>query len=126
MSKLIADAVVAILQSQKIFYQSCQPSLRRYVTDKSQPLDERFAVWSEHCKKEEGGYYPSAGEFGVMGDMVTACDPYDYDRYAMYNWDYFLDTLQDDEKLQTKYKITVDEFKEQLIETNFGSFVMDW
>ena len=126
MSKPIADAIVATLQAQKIFYRDCQPSLRRYVTDKSHPLDERFAVWSEHCKKEEDGCCPSAGEFGVIGDMFTACDPYDYDRYAMYDWDYFLDTIQDDENLQAKYNITVDEFKEQLMETNFGSFLMDW
>jgi len=126
MSKTIADAIVATLVAQKLFYLSSQPALRRYVTDKSFPLEERFPVWVNHCKKEEGGWCPGSNEFGPIGKMVNDCEPTDYDRYAVYDWDFFLDAIQEDEDLQSKYKITVDEFKEQLIDTNFGSFIMDW
>lgn len=125
-NKVIADAIVATLVAQKLFYLDSQPALRRYVMDKSFPLEERFLIWANHCKKNEGGWYPDASEFGIIGKMVNACDPMDYDRYATYDWDWFLDYIQDDEDLATKYGVTVDEFKEQLIETNFGSFVMDW
>lgn len=124
--KHLADAIVATLVSQKLFYLDSQTALRWYVTDRTFPLEDRFVVWANHCKKVEGGWYPGANEFGIIGKMVNDCKPMDYDRYAVYNWNWFLDQIQDDEDLAAKYGVTVDEFKEQLIETNFGSFVMDW
>lgn len=114
------------MQAHKAFAKESQFALRGYVTDRTFPLNARFLVWSEYCVKKESGDSPGSNEFGIIGKMVNDREPIDYDRYAVYDWDWFLDQIQEDEDLATKYGVTVDEFKEQLIETNFGSFVMDW
>ncbi len=122
----LVEAIVKTIEGQKRFAQDMQPTLKKYVRDKSFPLASRFAVWSAYCDKQVGGWCPGTNEFGIIGKMVNACDPMDYDRYATYSWDWFLDAITEDDELREKYGVTVDEFKEQLIETNFGSFDMDW
>jgi hypothetical protein len=107
-----------------------QEKLREFVTNKNKSLDERFRVWSEHCDKKEERWILHKGEYGIIGNMVDACWPIDYDRYRIYTWEYFLDYIENindyDDLPSTINKPSFDEFKEMLIETNFGSFTMDW
>lgn len=123
-TQAIAEAIVATLQANRHFEATAQPALRQYVTDKSIPLEDRFAVWSQYCVKEEATWIPSSGDFGIVGDIVRD-DPESFSRYAKYDWDDLLELYHGCE-LAEKYGITMDEFTEQLIDTNFGSFVMDW
>lgn len=108
-----------------------QEILRKFVTNKNNPLDERFRVWSNYCSKEEKGFLIHKGEFGVIGEMVDECWPYEYDRYRTYDYEDFLfhvedhNNYPDDNPIEIKIP-TVNEFKELLIQTNFGSFVYDW
>lgn len=123
-TQAIAEAIVATLQEQRRFEEAAQPALRRYVTDKSFPLEDRFAMWSQYCVKEGASWIPSSGDFGLVGDIVRD-DPESFSRYATYDWDDLLELYHGCE-LAEKYDVTEDEFTELLIETNFGSFKMDW
>lgn len=116
-----ASRIVDALRINALFHKKVQPALRQYVTDKSFSLDERFLIWEAYCDKEHRDYGLARGQFGIIGDLVRACKPDDYQRYCTYTWQDFLSYAEDDE-----VGITVEQFKEMLIETNFGSFVMDW
>ena len=100
--------------------------LRQYVTDKSLPLAERFDVWSKWCKKEEHGWIINEDQAGLFGKVVDD-GSLSFDRYREYDWEYFLTRFKDNySKLQERHGVTLDDVKEALIETNFGSFMMDW
>lgn len=114
--------IVEILKGAATFQKQKQPTLRQYVTDKSFPLDERFQVWVAYCDKEYHGCVIHKGEFGLIGAMVDDCWPTDYERYCTYTWEGFLDWIKDEPDVY----LNEEKFKEMLIETNFGSFVMDW
>ena len=102
------------------------PILRQYVTDKSFPIEERFKVWSKWCKKKVHGWVINESNAGIFGKMVQEYRV-DFNRYVEYDWEYFLDSFKDIyDKLQEEYGVTMDDVKEALIETNFGSFTMDW
>jgi len=115
--------IIDTLEANARFRVQVQLVLRRYVTDKSLPLDERFPIWELYCDKKDRDLILSKGEFGIIGDMVRDRKPYDYERGRIYTWDDFLDYIQDEPE---EFSVTVEQFKEMLIETNFGSFVMDW
>jgi len=102
------------------------PLLRQYVTDKSFPIDERFDVWKKWCKKKVHGWSICGTEVPLFGQLVEDCT-FDFDRYVDYDWKYFFERFEDTYwKLQEKYDVTMDDVKEALIETNFGSFTHDW
>jgi hypothetical protein len=110
-----------------------QSDLRKFVLNKSNPLEERFRVWSEHCDKKEEPWVIHKGEYGIIGNMVDDCWPYDYNKYVAYDFNDFLDFVAEYHKDKDEYHKpegfeipSVDEFKEMLIATNFGSFTMDW
>jgi hypothetical protein len=116
-----ARSLVRALEDNARFQKESQPKLREFVTDKSVPLDERFRVWSTWCEKKDDGWIPARGDFGIIGNLVRDGIPYDYDRHRVYTWEDFLSYAEDDE-----VSMSVEQFKELLIETNFGSFTMDW
>jgi len=116
-----ANRIVDALKANALFHKKVQPTLREYVTDKSIPLDERFPIWTAYCNKEERSFIVARGDFGIIGDLVRDCEPYDYERGCTYTWEDFLEYAIDEE-----IDIPVEQFKEMLIETNFGSFEMDW
>jgi hypothetical protein len=110
------DSIVYTLKANERFLSQVQQTLRQYVTDKSFPIEDRFRVWSKYCEKEHETWVIHRGEFGIIGDMVADCEPYEYIRGKTYTWDWFYDNIDSDVK----------DFEETLIETNFGSFVNDW
>lgn len=129
------DIVKQLDYNKKFLHErDVQDELRVFVTNKNNPLDERFRVWSEHCDKKEEQWVIHKGQYGVIGQMVDTCWPIEYDKYRIYTFDDFIgyvkDYYEDGEDEYNKpngFKIpSVDELKETLIETNFGSFVMDW
>lgn len=131
------EEAVAQIESNRIWLESMQPELRNYVTNKNIPLHKRFAVWSKHCKKSDDNWILHEGQFGSVGKYVDD-NPDEFSRYADYDWEYFLDRFEDgfadlraDPTNKWRLKVenyvgSLDEFKEQLIETNFGSFTYDW
>ncbi len=122
---------VEALAAHREYHRVMQPVLRRYVTNQDFPLDSRFKVWSMFCIKEERSFVIGANDFGFIGDMVRNLVPGDYDRYRTYTWEDFLgyveEGLEDGEEwVALGTDLTLDKFKESLIETNFGSFYNDW
>jgi hypothetical protein len=115
--------IVDALRANTLFYRSVQATLRQYVTDKSVPLEARFQVWGPYCDKNHSAYAPTRDEFGVISKMVRDGKPCDYDRYRTYTWKDLLGYAED---FPEDVGMTVEQFMELLIETNFGSFVMDW
>jgi len=110
-----------------------QEKLRKFVIDTSTPLDRRFKIWSRFCNKKEENWIIHKGEYGIIGHMVDQCWPMDYDRYREYTFEDFLRFVEDynDDKESYDQMVgvhvpPVDQFKEMLIESNFGSFTMDW
>jgi len=114
-----------------------QQSLKEFVLNKENPLKERFRVWEEYCKKIDDPWIIHSGEYGIIGEMIDKCYPCEYDRHREYNYEVFLSWIVDaneDEYESELWKETmkntelpsVDQFKEMLIQTNFGSFNMDW
>ena len=105
-----------------------QPVLRRYVLCKDYPLESRFKVWSKYCDNEHRSFVVGRGEFGFVGNMVRNLVPNDHDRYRTYTWEDFLgfveEGLEDGDSWTDT--MTLDQFKESPIETNFGSFYNDW
>ena len=122
--------IIRQLDDNKKFHKEVQGELRGFVLDKKNSLKERFRVWSEYCGKIHKSYIIHKGEFGIIGDLVDARWPSDYDKYREYTFNDFLDyikNLDDYEDLPKHVKQpSTNEFKEMLIETNFGSFIMDW
>ena len=123
---------VEAMASHRAYAKVMQPVLRRFVIDRDFPLVSRFQVWSMFCIKEERAFVIGADEFGIVGNMVRNLIPNDYDRYRTYTWEDFLgyveDELEDgeDEWIMLGTVVTLDRFKEELMETNFGSFYNDW
>lgn len=62
--------------------------------------------------------------------LFAECWPGDYNRHEVCTWEdflFYIENIDDyDDLPSTINKPSVDEFKEILIETNFGSFIMDW
>lgn len=113
-----------------------QEKLRDYVTNRELPLEKRFQVWIDFCDKK---YHDrlDAGDVSPIGDWVEAdIDSGFYQRGADYDWDHFLDLVDEHHHEPECSQIrracesvpcpTVDEFKEFLIAKNFGSMCYDW
>jgi hypothetical protein len=115
--------IITHLQDNEKYHKYVQPALREYVTDTSLPLAERFEVWKQFCDKKKAPWVIHKGEYGKIGEWVDACLPYDYERYQVYDWVFFLNFVHDEPE---DAAMTEDQFKEMLIDTNFGSFRMDW
>jgi len=114
-----------------------QELLMSYCLSDLYPLEERFDIWKRFCNKVESAWVIHKGDFGIIGEMVDNCFPYDYDKYREYDFECFLDWIEEANKDVEDFtygwpsimKIdlpTVDQFKEMLMKVNFGSFVMDW
>lgn len=127
------DVVTKEIDDARQTIKNLQPTIRAFVTNKDFPLEERFRVWKDYAEKVEHDCI-IGGEVKVLGQMVEdQFPPYRFeDRHKEYDWCYFFYTVVDafHEKWGNKdiinYVSSVDEFKEVLIETNFGSFYMDW
>lgn len=115
--------IVEQLKANADYHKEVQPVLRKFVTDTTLPLAERFNVWKKFCDKTKAPWIIRRGEFGLIGQWVDECKPYEFDRYRLYDWKHFLEFVKDDPE---EAGITEEAFKEMLIETNFGSFYMDW
>ena len=110
-----------------------QEQRRGYVTKKNFPVDDRFEVWSEWCKKRDHDIICEV-DVPLLGKMVEDEEPNYYERYQDYDWLFFLeafvgcDMIDDNEAvaMREKYGVTVDDVRELLIRENFGSFRMDW
>lgn len=129
------DVIKQLDYNKKFLHEKdVQEELRAFVTNKNNPLDERFRVWSEHCDKKEERWIIHKGQYGVIGQMVDTNWPMEYDKYRVYTFDDFIEYVEDyheDEEDEYNkpdgFKIpSNDELKEMLIKTNFGSFTMDW
>ncbi len=119
------------------FIISSQETLREFVTDKTYGLDVRFDIWKNYCNKEHSEWVIDETEFGLIGTWVqhlVACYDY-YEKGRTFDWEYFLGWVEEnlyDEKWGTNREemlkdiSSVDDFKEILIQTNFGSFINDW
>jgi hypothetical protein len=111
-----------------------QEQLRDYVTNTNFPVDDRFEVWSEWCKKRDHGCAIYEADVPLLGKMRENDEPGCYERYEDYDWEHFLeafagcDMIDDNEAvaMREKYSVTVDDVRELLIRENFGSFRMDW
>ena len=101
--------------------ETAAPLLHQYVTDKSYPLDERFDVWKKWCKKIDHPWVINETKAGVIGKLVEN-RTFEFDRYRLYGWQDILDMCE----CETAAGLTYEQMKEALIETNFGSFYMDW
>lgn len=123
---------VEAMMAHREYHRVMQPVLRRFVLNRDYTLASRFWVWANLCIKEERAFVIGADEFGIVGNMVRNLIPNDYDRYRTYTWEDFLcyveDELEDgeDEWIMLGTVVTLDRFKEELMETNFGSFYNDW
>lgn len=104
-------------------------------------LDERFEVWSKCAIKKDEPWVIHADEYPIIGGMVDDCFPGDYDKYAEYDWEFFLDAAQENFKdcqdpadaswltektRKFSTKAHIDALKEEMINLNFGSFIMNW
>ena len=126
-AKILAETLDGLKTEYDNYRKRAQTNLRAYVTDKSYPLDERFEVWTKWCKKKVHDWVIGAEEVPLFGKVVEdhGCDL--FDRYVDYGWRHFLHLFKDTyDTLQEKHDVTMDDVKEALIETNFGSFTMDW
>ncbi len=133
-------------------YKLFQPGLRKLVTNVQEfSLEDRFTTWSKYCKKEHLQWiihHPNE-QFPMIARMVSDEWPIMFEKHENCSWDIFLGGVEEafndaedinnvktkksmlpflrEQKEQVeKYCKNVDEFKEMLIETNFGSFNMDW
>lgn len=121
--------LVALLESFKTKYDDqfaeAQETLRNYVTCPEYPLEERFEVWSKWCKKVDHPWVINEQKAGVFGKAVED-RAYDFDRYRKYDWEDMLDLFVEGWLMRKQFDMTEEEVKEALIDTNFGSFYMDW
>lgn len=109
---------------------NAQEPFRVFVTNKKHPLDDRFEVWAKWCEKKHYSWQIDETEVLFFGKLVDDEVIFEPDKGTEYDWLYFLELFSKDtkeaRKLCERYGITVSEVRELLIETNFGSFRMDW
>lgn len=106
-----------------------QELFQEYVVSKQYPLSERFKVWVEWCQKRHYSCKIDEKDVPLLGRMVQDNEPYEYERHEEHDWLFFLECFEDDcegKELLNKYNVTLDDVKELLIETNFGSYRHDW
>jgi hypothetical protein len=110
-------------------YGQSQQYLRDYVTARQFPVDDRFEVWAGWCEKEYHSCTINEADVPLFGKMVDDEEPIRYERYEEVDWLTFLECFDDNTneaiEMREKYSVTVDEVKETLIQTNFGSFKVD-
>jgi hypothetical protein len=102
-----------------------QEELREYVTNTNFPIADRFEVWTEWCNKKRHRFTIHEVDVPLFGKMVENHEPYDYCQSQEYDWLYFQEAFEDPD-LREQYGVTPEDVMERLIETNFGSFIMDW
>jgi hypothetical protein len=108
-----------------------QEELRGYVTNKSFPLEDRFEIWAQWCVKIHHDFRINASDVPLFGAVVDedvestefGCTP---DRYCVYGWEHFLESFEEDPDRCDRFKVTVGDVKEMLIETNFKGYTHDW
>lgn len=117
--------------------ESSQDQIREYVLDRDIPLEERWEKWTKLCDKEEHHWIINEVEEPILGKWFRNNDYWLEQRYRKFTWEDYLEAVEDcpfeeDAWLTTTNKLimsdfnSVDEFKEYLIERNFGSFINDW
>jgi hypothetical protein len=137
----VVDRLSTLQAELKSYHKESQTVLYAYCQDKSYPLAKRFEIWSRYCDKHElnNNEWPQYYNFPIIRKMVDDQWPaYDFEnRYVTFTWSTFLDTIETAfankdknwakwERDVVKYVPSVDAFKEELIQTNFGSFVYDY
>lgn len=96
-----------------------QPILRKYVTDKNVPLEERFPIWTRYGHKEDHG---TSNVPGVIGFLLS--NGYgEWPLFGMITHDTLLDENEayhsSPEDFDCVY-ISEDDFMEALMDENFG------
>lgn len=126
------DGIIEKLREAVKLRKDSQDALLMYCRDKSIHLDKRFPVWVDFVDKIHKSWGLSVDDFPPIGKWFRECQPVDYDRYVTYTWKDFLSYVEDAVGANDKWNVwvkpikSVDEFKELLIEHNFGSFLHDW
>ena len=88
--------ILALLEQARNIQKDSQAALREYVTDKDQPIKDRFEVWKKYCDKEEEGWIIHKGQFGPIGGWVEDCVFRDYyERYQDIDWAHFYDDVEE-------------------------------
>ena len=107
-----------------------QECLREYVVTTHYPVDYRFEVWSEWCKKEHHRYKIHEADVPFFGKIVNDDEnDFEFYRHEVYDWRCFLEMFDDTNEgpdMRERYEVTSDDVRELLIKHNFGSFRMDW
>lgn len=119
--------IIYILDNNRQFKKNIQGTLRDYVTDKTYPLEDRFEVWSKYCEKDHKTWIVSEDQFGYVGKHVNKYKRENvfYQRYKKYTYLDYLDMYCDEEDNGSGVK-SFEDLQENLIETNFGYFILDW
>jgi len=121
MTRPVAQLIIKQLDEFVDIKKRSQQILRDFVLDKSYPLEERFRVWTAHCDKNHYEWIIQDQQMPLISAWVHNDEPYEYYKYETWDWERYLGHIKGGE-----LKYDVDEFKELLIETNFGSFTNDW
>ncbi len=109
--------------------EQAQDIFRDYVVSKQYPIDDRFEVWVEWCEKENHSWVINEVDVPFIGKIVWDDEVnFEFYLHEKYDWLYFLELFDDIQgaEMRERYKVTLDDVKELLIETNFGSYIHDW
>lgn len=130
------NCIVEAMELQKELNQQQQEILREYVTNKSYLLDKRFNIWSKYCDKRHYSYIIHESTVPLVGFLVDQFSELLFrdafcNWFKTFYWSYFLDFVEDifEDKEYDGIKeklVSTDNFKETLIQENFGSFIMNW
>lgn len=112
--------IIEELKANKQRLAGLQEQLLTWCRDKSNSLDERFQTWIDFASKHEYIYESRVPNIEIAPQYIQDHfdnKNFDRDRYATYDFWYLVDDCPEEEE---------NEIKEWLIETNFGSYTLDW
>lgn len=122
------DVVTKEIDDARKTIKNLQPTIRAFVTNKDFPLEERYRVWSEYAEKESQCYIVG----GLIGEYLGEMCAYAYiDRYSTIGYDDLVTMISDDFSKLEEDEVhicfeSVEQLKEELIKTNYGSCEIDW
>lgn len=125
------DVVTKEIDEAKALIKNVQPTIRSFVTNKDFSLEERYRVWSEYAEKKIEPYLPGE-EYGKISEFIKeGTSDGDFNKYETVDHEWLVDYVEENLEwwIEEEYELffnSVDELKELLIETNFGSCCIYW
>lgn len=134
------------LQEAHVFIKNNQDKILEYIRNTSFSLEDRWKIWMDLVEKSKNSYIvdPGESEGPIMTELMNYINENDFDRHLVIDYEFLLnihenrlcdEAYDNDSNFYTNveydqrkehFKVQLDELKEEILISNFGSYSIDW